>query len=387
MNESNPAAEAARRPLRQRRRPTVAETLRNEPYRFDFFQAVRLLERLFRGRHPVGRDDPVEDEVVRFRSLPSLEFPASQIHQLREAADPDRPVEMVVAFFGLTGLNGALPHHYTEWITERLARKDRALRDFIDLFNHRLISLFYRAWEKYRYWISGERALIREREQFAAGPEQFRSFVIEQRPRLDVFGQMLLDLAGMGTPALRYRSRVRAELQSRTGIADDTVRFYCGLLAQQHRSAIGLEGMLEGYFGCAIRVEQLCGQWLLLDDADRSRLGSQRTCLAGETAVAGGRVWDVAGKFRIRAGPLSFAQFCEFLPIGSAHGPLVELARLYAGMQFDFDIELRLKAEEVPRMRLGKTGGVGARLGWTTWCRTARFQQGEGRVVLSADKP
>jgi type VI secretion system protein ImpH len=386
MNDATSSTEAAPTPSRRRRRPTAAETLRKEPYRFDFFQAVRLLERLFRARRPVGRDAPAEDEVVRFRSLPSLEFPASQIHQLRESTDPDRPLEMVVAFFGLTGLNGALPHHYTEWISERLARKDRTLRDFVDLFNHRLISLFYRAWEKYRYWISSERALVRESEQFAAGSEQYRSYVIDQRPQLDLFGQMLLDFAGMGGPALRYRSRVRSELQSRTGIADDTVRFYCGLFAQQRRSAIGLEGLLEGYFGCAIRVEQLCGQWLLLDDADRSRLGSKRTSIAGETAVAGGRVWDVAGKFRITAGPLTFAEFCDFLPIGSAHGPMVELGRLYAGMQFDFDLELILKAGEVPRMKLGKDGGIGARLGWTTWCRTARFEQGEGRVVLAAGR-
>ena len=134
--------------------PPLDAVLRTEPYRFEFFQAVRILERLF--QHSVGTDANPEDEVVRFRAHQSLLFPPSEIYGIVE--QPDGRLSMTVAFMGLTGPSGALPRHYTELVIDRLRHKDRTLRDFLDLFNHRLIALFYRAWQKNRFWIGYEHA-------------------------------------------------------------------------------------------------------------------------------------------------------------------------------------------------------------------------------------
>lgn len=362
----------------------MADVLRTEPYRFEFFQAVRVLAQLQPERKPVGYDSPPEQEIVRFRPHAALKFPASQIYTALPPGPNGEPATLEVTFFGLTGPVGALPQHYTEIILERLARKDRTLRDFLSLFDHRLISLFYRAWEKYRFWLASERTMVREAQAEQAGAETYRSFVVEERPRLDLFSQILLDLTGLGTPAQRYRLRNRRELDPRTAIDDQTFRFYAGLLSQRHRSAAGLESMLEDYFGWTVRLKPFCGQWLVLDTEDQTKLVRGGNVELGRTAVAGRKVWDVQSRFRLQVGPLTYEQFCRMLPIGDAWKRFTQLARLYAGQQFDFDVQLMLLKEEVPQCRLEKPKGIGPRLGWNSWTYSKQFDHDVATVTLLA---
>ena len=376
-----PATDA---PARRFTEPSLFDVLRREPYRFEFFQAVRVLARAQPERKPVGYDYPPEQEVARFRPHESLKFPASQIHSMAPPAAEGEPDTLDVTFFGLTGPVGALPQHYTEILIERLGRKDRTLRDFLSLFDHRLISLFYRAWEKYRYWLAAERTMSREHEAEAAGPEALRSFVVDERPRLDLFSQILLDLAGLGTPALRYALRNRRDLQPRTAIEDQTFRFYAGLLAQRHRPAVALESMLQDFFGWPVRLKPFCGQWLVLDVEDQTKLVRGGNIELGRTAVAGRKVWDVQSRFRLQVGPLTYDQFCRMLPIGDAWTRFTQLARLYAGQQFDFDVQLLLLKSEVPPCRLEKPKGIGPRLGWNSWIYSKHFDKDVATVTLLA---
>jgi len=344
--------------------------LLREGYRFNFFQAVRLLESWRPKRSAVGRDASPRNEAVRFGALPSNTFPASQLYDVKVPDSPDSPPQMTVTFFGLTGPLGALPRHYTEMLIERIAKKDRALRDFLDLFNHRLISLFYRAWEKYQFWISSERTLRREREAAAAGPEHERSFVVDERAQLDPIGEILLSLNGLASPALRYVLPEPDRLEPRTAISDQTWRYYAGLFAQRRRPVVSLEALLADHFGWSVRVQSLCGRWLLLEASDRTRLAPGGNTRLGVDTVAGQKVWEVQGKFRIQLGPLKYAEFCSLLPIGDAHKPLVQMTRVYAGIQLDFDLQLKLRPEEVPSLRCGDRNGIGARLGWNTWLKS-----------------
>jgi len=149
--------------------------LEEAPYRFNFFQAVRLLEQVPNGagpaespRKPVGREHAPRDEAVRFRAFPSHTFPPSEIASLDCGHGTEVP-DMVVAFMGMTGPSGVLPHHYTQLVIDRLRFKDHALRDMLDVFNHRATSLFYRAWRKYRFYVEFEREAKQHREdQFTA---------------------------------------------------------------------------------------------------------------------------------------------------------------------------------------------------------------------------
>jgi type VI secretion system protein ImpH len=333
--------------------PSLADELFEGGYRFEFFQAVRVLERLFADRAPVGRAASPADEVVRFKTLLSLSFPPSAIHEIARVADDGAGATMTVAFMGLGGPLGVLPRHYTELMIERARHKDRALADFLDLFNHRLISLFYRAWEKYRFLVGYERAT--------------------RRGGRDPFSQALFDQFGMGTRGLRGRLEVE----------DDTLLFYAGLLAQHPRSASALEGMLTDYFGVPARTVQFMGQWLPLAEDNRSRLGrGGANNVLGESAVIGRRVWDQQAGFRLRLGPLTYPQLCGFLPSGPAFRPLAQLTRFFVGQEVDFDVQLVLRASEVPACRLGAPDARAPRLGWSAWLKTRDFTRDADDPVL-----
>ncbi len=348
--------------------PGLGEQLLAQADRFGFFQAVRLLERLpgaddSRGRRfPVGYDHAADREVVRFRAQPAQSFPPSEIAQLlpQRAGNAAAPPEMVVSFMGLTGPQGVLPAHYTALLIRRVRAKDFALRDFLDLLNHRTISLFFRSWEKYRLPFRYERS---------------RSEPGEARADLGTF--CLYCLVGLGTEGLRGRS----------GIDDEFFLFYAGHFARLGRSATALEAMLEDYFEVPARVLEAQGQWLSLEPEDRSLLPTLENrkgenCQLGVNAIAGERVWDVQSKVRLRLGPLSYAQFRSFLPDGEALRPLCRLARHYLGREFHFDVQLVLKAQEIPACRLASEGPDRPLLGWNTWVRCEEFTTDQDAPVF-----
>ncbi len=99
--------------------------------------------------------------------------------------------------------------------------------------------------------------------------------------------------------------------------------------------------------------------------------------------MIGARVWNVTSKFRIRLGPLSYAQFRRFIPSGDALEPVSQLVRQYVGGEFDFDVQPVLRGEEVPWCRLGGNPADAARLGWNTWVRSGPFDRDVDDAVFS----
>ena len=330
------------------RHPEVEAALEREPWRFDFFQAVRLLERLDPHGKPVGRFTRPQQEVVRFAANPSLVFPASQIQALERR--PGTPARMVVNFMGLFGPVGVLPQPYTELVIHRIRERDTALRDFLDLFNHRMISLFYRAWERYRFGITYERG---EQDRLSA---------------------LLMDFIGLGTPGL----------QKRQAVEDEALLYYTGLLAQFPRSVTALEQILADYFEVPVEVEQFVGGWYRLDPQVLSRLegGGEETEQLAVGTVLGDEVWESQARVRVRLGPLTLDEYLEFLPTGSAFEPLRALIRFFAGDQFDFEVQLVLKREEVPYCELGAETKAAPRLGWVSWTRWSPMTRDPGETVL-----
>jgi type VI secretion system protein ImpH len=367
-----------------RRDRTLEEQLYEEPFAFDFFQAVRVLEKLFPDTVPVGRAGPLEKELVRFQAHLSLSFPPSSIYDLERGVEGIPAPVMTVSFLGLTGPSGVLPRHYTEMLLrqERDAkgREKRALRAWLDLFNHRFISLFRRAWEKYRPFVAYERG------EYAKGEP-------------DAFSRTVFSLVGLGTPALRDRLRVatwdeeRQRQQVLARLDDLTLAYFGGFLSRRVGNATSLEAMLADYLGLPVEVRQFRGQWLVLDEANQSRLGEGALgCALGVNAVAGDRVWDVQSKFRVRVGPLSYDRFLEFLPDKAPQRErksfflLCHLVRTYVGPEVDFDVQVVLRKEDVPECQLADGNGAGPRLGWNTWVRSAPYPRDAGDAVFDGDE-
>lgn len=349
----------------RRRDPGVGELLAAEPYRFDFFQAVRLLK-LFR-LHRAGRVDADVEPEVRYRANLMLDFPASAIDNLEPPAElrPDQDganappaAVMTINFLGLTGPLGVLPRHYTETlIHRRLNYRDGTARTFFDIFNDRMTELFYRVWAKYNFFVGLE------------------------RNEGDGFSRLLLDIAGLGTAGLIERMRV-----SEAGLGAESAIYYSGLLSQRPHSAAAIRNIIGDLFGCPVTVDQCRGRWLHLDPANRTRLGAGPTAKLGVSTVIGDRVWDRQSYLRVRIGPLARAQFDRLLPDGPDFAVTSAVTRLLAGIGLDFDVQLVLRREEVPPCRMGTASVGGARLGWNSWIGTKPWQRDPDDAILPGER-
>jgi type VI secretion system protein ImpH len=302
-----------------------------------FFQHVRTAhlqaQAADRPYHALGSDTEPHLEPVRFTVQNTLAFPATAVSRIDPPEQEGGPQKMQVTFMGLTGPSGVLPNHYTELLIERLHEKDTALRDFFDFLNHRVLSLYYRAWEKYRLYLSCE------------------------NPQNERLKPMLLSFIGYGTPGL----------QNRLAIPDQTLFYYASLFVQRPRCAINLEMMLADYLRLPVQIEQFQGRWLYLKDEDRWRLSNKKPAKLGYGTILGRRVYDVQTKFRVTVGPLNYEQFESLWPTTKEFESLVALARAFSGPHLDFDIKLILDATCVPKFTLG--GKKPMRLGWNTWLK------------------
>jgi type VI secretion system protein ImpH len=364
----------------------VVDYLFAQPYDFDFFQAVRLLERLNPGRVPVGKGARPDLEVVRFKTWQSLNFPASSIYGLDKPAEPNRPAPMVITFMGMTGSSGVLPRIYTERILQ-IIRDVRgperySLRDWLDLFSHRFISLFFRAWEKYRYYIPFERGEFRLRDP-------------------DTFTRSLLSLVGLGTGSMRDRLRAalreddeelpREKLLAK--VDDLSILGFGGFFSHRPRNALSLAAMLSAFVRLPVKVCQFQGQWLRLDPGNQSRMGKLdgNNCL-GRNVIVGDRIWDVQSKIRVQIGPMSYAQFLEYLPDPAPRPErkalflLAQVVRLYVGPEVDVEFQLILAAAEVPSCKVGRGVGIGPRLGWNTWSHKKAMPRDADDAVFQSDE-
>lgn len=328
----------------------IEDWLFAEGHHFDFFQAVRLLE-IIHGNGPTSTGerlvspgqgaDPTK-EIVHFRSAVKLDFPASDIAEVKRSKDiprreqPKAPAEMTVNFLGLAGGLGALDIPSTELVLERTSHNDKALKDFLDIFNHRLVSLLYR---------------IRKHHRVGLG---------SATPGDDQVARYLYSLIGMGTPRLQGRMHLR----------DRALLYYAGILAQQPRSMAGLKRILTDYFQVEVETTQFVGKWCDLEQDQWTRIGesgaNQRLGL--DPVVLGTQVWDQHARFEVQLGPLGLEDFESFLPTESRFSVLCDLVRFYVKDEFEFNVKLILKVEEIPTVELSSQPA----LSWTSWLGPSR---------------
>jgi type VI secretion system protein ImpH len=368
---------------------SVIDRLLSAPHRFSFYQAIRLLtashgaSNLGAPGGQIGTIANATDESIRFQSKPALEFPTSEIVSIenhnqvggehgengdatmQETQRPDPinpvPIKIEVAFWGLIGSVGALPNHYTQLVIDRVKNHDHAMHDFLGMFSHRQLSFFYRSWEKYFV---------------AAGFERGQ----REDPSQDLFREALLALTDRGTV------RLRDQLQ----ILDDVGIYYGGLFIDRP-NAESLGQMITDFLGLPTTVLSLFGSWLQLPKSEQSRMGMvSGHCRLGVDTVLGERVWDPTSKFRVQIGPVNYAEFQLLMPTGSQLIPICQLIRSYVGCEFLFDVQVVLRADEIPACRLGamESDDSNANLGWNTWlCSQTPSQDSNDAVFLHDGAP
>lgn len=359
-------------PRAQRRLdPGVAQRLLDEPQRFGFFQAVRMLERLF-VRLGARAADAVPQRL-RFRSTLSLDFPPSEIEALRaystegDAIDSAPAlghavgtetlgeVHLTPAFIGLLGFSGTLPLAYTERIAEReLYHRDRAARGFLDIFGNRAVALFYAAWKKYRLALQYE---------------------LDRKER---FLPLVLALAGLGFRPLRDQLH-----DGEGAVFDQAIAHYCGGVRQRPVSAAFLQRILADYFAVPLRIEQFAGAWYRVPPAQRSHLGTGNAVL-GRSALAGERVWQRDLRMRVWVGPLTHDEFENFLPGGTCAKALAKWLHLLTGVTLEYEVRPILRAEDVRGAGLSVESG--GRLGWDAFVctRPADAPRADPRYMIHA---
>ncbi len=304
---------------------TLLEEMEKEPWRFDFFSVMRQLERTYQNRPRIGDSSARRDEYVQLGQDPYMDFPASTLSRV---AVTDHRLQVFVKFLGLLGPQGALPLATTEESLEWLMRRDDAFPRFLDIFNHRFLQLFFRAWA------------------------DARPIAQHDRPKDDRFIAYIGSMIGIGT--LPHRG-----LDS---VADAAKLSFAGLIAPQAKSASRLKGFISGLFGVKVEIDEFVGTWLAFEPSDRSRLGQANSGL-GTSLSLGASIFSVQDTIRIRIYTKDMAQYQRFLPTGDLCEPLADAVFFYIGDQLEWEAELAIPAGAVVPAQLGKFG----QLGWTSW--------------------
>ncbi len=337
-------------PLDQQQPPLASnlpDQLRTAPHTFGFHALLRLFEARNRSRPRLGHGVRPSDDSIRLGQEPIVTHAPASLAGFEPGQD-GRPDRLLVHVFGLFGPDGPLPLHITEQARERQRNHgDSTLRRFIDLFHHRMISLFHRAWADVRPTVSFD------------------------RPEEDRFGHYTGALIGLSTPGLHHRD----------AMPDLTKLHFAGLLANQTRHAEGLGAILSSFFTMPVRVESFIGGWLRMPPDGLTRLGAgPHVAGLGQTALLGARVYSRQHKFRLVFGPLTLAEYERLLPGGGSFHRLVPIVRNWTGDTLAWDVNMVLRAPEVPPLRLGRQG----RLGWTTWLLPRRTPVDAADLFLDA---
>ncbi len=333
----------------QRQYDALVDKLLRSGRRFGFFQAVQLIHRLASKAPRVGELGPPEEEPVRFRHDPSLVFHASDVVDVKIGHSPAgvERIEMTTAFLGLVGTASPLATVFSEDVLRAESLDEKSLLSFYDLFHHRLISLFFRSWQKYRFHTA------------------YRSDVS------DKFSHRMLAFVGVD---------MSGAVPAR-GLGPVDLLALAPLAGGRTRPARTLQVVLERFLpGANISIAPFIARRVEIPPDQQCQLGRQN-CTLGEDLAIGRTVADRSGRFRVVIGPVDFPTYESLMPGGSQHALLRNVVMQFSPAHTEPELEVVLDTRNAPRFRLG--ADPGARLGVTTNLPIRGQNAMRGRVVLS----
>ncbi|MBC8949537.1 type VI secretion system baseplate subunit TssG [Xenorhabdus sp. TS4] len=306
------------------------QQLTQTPWQFDLFQTLRRIDAQSGASYMLGFAPLPKYDLLRLGQKASMIFAPSTIAEVKQREN-SKLYDMLIYSFGLFGPNGPLPLHMTEYAyTRQYNYQDPTLNAFANLFHHRLILLFYRAWANTQPTVSLDR---QDNQRFC---------------------HYFSCLVGMGLPA-----------QQKPDTLNDHARYFLsGHLSRQGHNAEGLEKILSCYFHVPLKIVQNIPQWLKVEVQDQTQLKAGRNMpRLGKSAFLGLALYDVQHKFRIKLGPLKLAEYKMFLPEESKSRQLRDWVYQYLGIEYAWDVQLILHQSDVKGICLSEP----IKLGLSSW--------------------
>ena len=331
----------------------VLAALRRRAASVELAQVARVVEksapRIAHGLvAEIGADLPLGEEPLHFVASDRMALTASDLAEIGEAP-PGQPLRITANLLGLAGTTPSLPPFYSEVQLQRRRLRDRSFSSFLNIFDHRALSFFYRIFRKYN-WL-----LAFEREPVAGN---------------DPISRAVLALAGFATPGSR----------TRLGIDDAVLVPLAAHLGDQRRSAASVEMVLRTMTGFDLHIVQAEPMWMTLPASEQTRLGGAATQqyarLGGtetatglgmlDAAIIGAAVLDIQHHYAVEIGPLGHAELLGFCRDDGPRRLIGEACLLAAGMEHQPVIRISIAAGNIPPLRLG-IEAVPAMLARTAW--------------------
>jgi len=311
------------------------DTVPPTPEQCELMQALRTLQRTLSPQVRFSEATGPHDEPVRAQFSPSPSFAGTNLTSAAphpETTADNKPTFQVRGF-GLLDANGPLPGADVEALRERATHgRDPAALHFLDLLQRRLLYLFFEAWA------------------------DARPSVQSDNPGRDRFADYVGSLFGL-----------HAEARGRDAFPDVMRLYFAGRLGPKTRSPESLATIVSESFGLPVEVIPYSLGWLKLHPQDRTRLGENcEAAMLGGSATLGERVQDRQSHFRLRIGPIAWADFERLLPDGDRHAALADCVTAFTGGELIWDLQLLLTPESARPTRLGQIG----RLGRDSWLGT-----------------
>ncbi|PVZ67689.1 type VI secretion system baseplate subunit TssG [Pelagibaculum spongiae] len=316
---------------RQKRSPIdFFDEISQAPWEFGFYQTVRDIEAVSADKPRLGNAVMLSDEPIRLGQTPSLSFAPAALSGFSKANQFRAVPRLDVNFQGLLGPNGPMPLHITEYVYQRERHhNDSTLRNFLNIFNHRLLSLFYRAWANTEPVCNADR-----------DDDRFRKYI----------GAFL----GISLDTMTHRDNL-----------DDNVKLSnAANFSNPTKTTDGLSNICANFLQAPVNIVEYVGHWLELPEEGYTVLSEVNIgCDLGKTAVLGANVWDRHSKFAIEIGPLDYSEYKDLLPTNPVFTALTDLIKNYIGFEFLWEARLIIKSSQIPELKLSGRQG----LGWNCW--------------------
>ncbi|MDC9768168.1 type VI secretion system baseplate subunit TssG [Proteus mirabilis] len=292
-------------------------------WRANFYRFCQLLEKVSPQSPPLGTTDDIKDDPLRFRPWPGMGFPAGELRTVEQhSTKPELPLTVRTNFLGLYGIDSPLPTSYLDDIAQGVDGTE-VLTEFLDIFNHRIITQYYRIWRKYAYPAT-----------FEAGGT-------------DATSQCLLGLIGLGIPGCAER------------IATPISRFLA-LLSTMRLPTRNSEGVKALISLLAPNTQAVINEYDIVKvpvDERTSLARHQRVSLATRPTL-GKTAKDTTSRILISLTTYHPQEAQGWLPGGHLYTDFLVLLRVYLGYRSDACLKLTVPISILPEPRLQKTSRI-----------------------------